>query len=110
MVTHPAAGSPSKTLVNAALYHIRDLSQINGVYRPGIVHRLIRTPGLLAIAKTTWRAFVAVQANRGQDGGKVLYRFGGRQGKEDQGVIDKPIARHKVDRKKCAWTKRAEKP
>ena len=56
MVTHPAAGSPSKTLVNAALYHIRDLSQINGVYRPGIVHRLDKdTSGLLAIAKTTWR-------------------------------------------------------
>ncbi len=52
MVVHPSAGHFSGTLVNALLYHIQDLSGINGVYRPGIVHRLdMDTSGLIAIAK-----------------------------------------------------------
>ena len=52
MVVHPSAGHHSGTLVNAILYHIKDLSGINGVYRPGIVHRIdMDTSGLIAIAK-----------------------------------------------------------
>ncbi|MCI5745449.1 MAG: RluA family pseudouridine synthase [Erysipelotrichaceae bacterium] len=52
MVVHPSAGHSSCTLVNALLYHIKDLSGINGVYRPGIVHRIDKdTSGLIAIAK-----------------------------------------------------------
>lgn len=52
MVVHPSAGHHSGTLVNALLYHIKDLSGINGVYRPGIVHRIdMDTSGLIAIAK-----------------------------------------------------------
>ena len=52
MVVHPAAGHPSGTLVNALLYHIKDLSGINGIIRPGIVHRLDKdTSGLLMVAK-----------------------------------------------------------
>lgn len=54
MVTHPAPGHNSGTLVNAIMYHIRDLSGINGELRPGIVHRLDKdTSGLIVIAKTT---------------------------------------------------------
>ena len=53
MVVHPSPGHHSNTLVNAIMYHIKDLSGINGVYRPGIVHRLdMDTSGLIAIAKT----------------------------------------------------------
>lgn len=52
MVVHPSAGHHNGTLVNALLYHIKDLSGINGVYRPGIVHRIdMDTSGLIAIAK-----------------------------------------------------------
>ena len=52
MVVHPAAGHASGTLVNAIMYHIKDLSSINGVIRPGIVHRIDKdTSGLLMIAK-----------------------------------------------------------
>ncbi len=52
MVVHPSAGHANGTLVNALLYHIHDLSGINGIYRPGIVHRLdMDTSGLIAIAK-----------------------------------------------------------
>ncbi|WP_019789668.1 pseudouridine synthase, partial [Streptococcus sobrinus] len=52
MVVHPSAGHSSGTLVNALLYHIKDLSTINGIVRPGIVHRIdMDTSGLLMIAK-----------------------------------------------------------
>ncbi|WP_269800465.1 pseudouridine synthase, partial [Haemophilus influenzae] len=52
MVVHPSAGHTSGTLVNALMYHIKDLSGINGVLRPGIVHRIDKdTSGLLMIAK-----------------------------------------------------------
>ena len=53
MVTHPAPGSPKDTLVNALLYNLDNLSDINGVIRPGIVHRLDKdTSGLIMVAKT----------------------------------------------------------
>lgn len=53
MVVHPSAGHPSGTMVNALMYHIKDLSSINGVVRPGIVHRIDKdTSGLLMVAKT----------------------------------------------------------
>lgn len=52
MVVHPSVGHTSGTLVNALMYHIKDLSSINGVIRPGIVHRIDKdTSGLLMIAK-----------------------------------------------------------
>ena len=52
MVVHPAPGTPDHTLVNALLYHCRDLSGIGGVLRPGIVHRIDKdTSGLLIVAK-----------------------------------------------------------
>lgn len=52
MVVHPSAGHPNHTLVNALLYHLKNLSTINGVFRPGIVHRLDKdTSGLLVVAK-----------------------------------------------------------
>lgn len=63
MVVHPSAGHYTHTLVNALLYHIKDLSGINGVYRPGIVHRLdMDTSGLICIAKNDYaHQFLAEQ-------------------------------------------------
>lgn len=52
MVVHPSAGHPNGTMVNALMYHVKDLSSINGVIRPGIVHRIDKdTSGLLMVAK-----------------------------------------------------------
>ncbi len=67
LVVHPGAGAPAGTLVNALLHHVRDLSGIGGVLRPGIVHRLDRgTSGLLLVAKddATHRALAAQFAAR----------------------------------------------
>ncbi|GAA3323200.1 hypothetical protein GCM10020331_046110 [Ectobacillus funiculus] len=56
MVVHPAPGHVTGTLVNGLMYHCQDLSGINGVMRPGIVHRIDKdTSGLLMVAKTIWR-------------------------------------------------------
>ena len=110
MVTLPAAGSPSKTLVNAALYHIRDLSQINGVYRPGIVHRLDKdTSGLLAIAKNDLAHLSLSKQIADRTAERYYIALVEGRVKEDQGVIDKPIARHKVDRKKMCVDEKGRK-
>ena len=104
LVVHPAAGHPDGTLVNALLYHCGDsLSGINGVLRPGIVHRIDRdTSGLIIAAKNDF-AHLAL-AEQLQD--HSLYReyeavcVGNL--KEDQGTVNAPIARHPTDRKKMA--------
>lgn len=104
MVVHPAAGHPDGTLVNALLYHCGDsLSGINGVLRPGIVHRIDRdTSGLLIAAKND-AAHLSLAA---QLEDHSLYReyhavaVGGFR--EDRGTVDAPIARHPIDRKKMA--------
>lgn len=104
LVVHPAPGHPDGTLVNALLYHCKEsLSGINGTLRPGIVHRIDRdTSGLLIAAKND-AAHLALAAQL-QD--HTLYReyeavvVGNL--KEDAGVIDAPIGRHKMDRKKMA--------
>ena len=104
MVVHPAAGHPAGTLVNAILYHCGDrLSGINGVLRPGIVHRIDRdTTGLLMIAKNdeAHRSLAAqLKAH------SVTRRYAAVvQGvfAEDEGVIDKPIGRDKANRLRMA--------
>ncbi len=103
MVVHPAPGNYSGTLVNALMYHAENLSSINGVIRPGIVHRIDKdTSGILMIAKdnqahnslahqlkekTTKRVYVAIVHGRL---------------KQDEGTVDAPIARHPKDRLKMA--------
>ena len=103
MVVHPAAGNEDGTLVNALLYHIHDLSGIGGEMRPGIVHRLDKdTSGLILIAKND-RAHIAMSEQFKSRSMEKHYRavaFGSF--KEDHGLIDAPIARHPVDRKKMA--------
>lgn len=103
MVVHPAAGNEDGTLVNALLYHVHDLSGIGGEMRPGIVHRLDKdTSGLILIAKND-RAHAALSAQFKERSMEKHYRavaFGNFR--EESGLIDAPIARHPVDRKKMA--------
>lgn len=106
MVVHPAAGHYSGTLVNALLYHCRDeLSGINGVMRPGIVHRIDRdTTGALVVCKTD-EAHTALAAQLKEHSITRRYRaivHGNLR--EEEGTIDAPVGRHPVDRKKMAVT------
>lgn len=101
MVVHPAPGSPNNTLVNALLFSLKSLSSINGVIRPGIVHRLDKdTSGLLVVAKTD-EAHVSLQRQIALKEAKRYYiaLVDGRMPKK-RGEINEPIERSKKDRKK----------
>ena len=100
MVTHPATGSPKGTLVNALMYNADKLSGINGVIRPGIVHRLDKdTSGLLVVAKNdaSHNSLASQIAERTAKRFYIALVFGNI--KEDSGIIDKPIARNPKNRK-----------
>jgi len=103
MVVHPAAGNEDRTLVNALLYHVQDLSGIGGEMRPGIVHRLDKdTSGLILIAKND-RAHAVLSDQFKERSMEKHYRavaFGNFP--QDNGLIDAPIARHPIDWKKMA--------
>lgn len=104
MVVHPAAGNYSGTLVNALMYHCGDsLSGINGVMRPGIVHRIDKnTSGLLMVAKND-NAHRQLASQIKEHSFKREYEavvYGNI--KEDSGTINLPIARHPVKRKQMA--------
>ncbi len=106
MVTHPAPGSPKDTLVNALLSNLDNLSDINGVIRPGIVHRLDKdTSGLIMVAKTN-KAHLSLS---GQIASKECHRnyIALVDGviKQDEGVIIANIDRNKKDRKLMAVTR-----
>jgi 23S rRNA pseudouridine1911/1915/1917 synthase len=104
LVVHPAPGHPDGTLVNALLYHCGDsLSGINGEKRPGIVHRIDRdTSGLIIVAKNDF-AHLALAAQLEDHSLSRIYACVVQGNlREDSGVIDAPIARHPVDRKKMA--------
>lgn len=104
MVVHPAAGNYDGTLVNALLYHCEgNLSAINGVIRPGIVHRIDKdTSGLLVAAKNNEaHAALAAQLKERKALRKYLMLVNGNI-KEDSGTVNKPIARSPGDRKKMA--------
>ncbi|MGI6700933.1 MAG: RluA family pseudouridine synthase [Christensenellales bacterium] len=106
MVTHPAPGALSGTLVNALLFHLKSLSSINGVVRPGIVHRLDKdTTGLIAVAKRD-DAHLSLQQQIAEKSAKRIYRalVDGVM-KNDSGVIEAPIARSMSDRKKMSVSK-----
>lgn len=111
MVVHPAAGNHTGTLVNALLYHCGDsLSGINGIARPGIVHRIDKdTSGLLMVAKND-RAHRALAAQIKEHSFLREYRtvvYGSLP--QDEATIDAPIGRHPVHRKKMAVTDRNSK-
>ncbi|MGT2910940.1 RluA family pseudouridine synthase [Streptococcus cameli] len=105
MVVHPSAGHTSGTLVNALLYHIKDLSGINGVMRPGIVHRIDKdTSGLLMIAKNDpAHAKLAEELKDKKSLRKYITIVHGNL-PNDRGVIEAPIGRSEKDRKKQAVT------
>lgn len=106
MVVHPAAGNPDGTLVNALLYHCKGrLSSINGVIRPGIVHRIDKfTSGLLMVAKTD-KAHNSLAEQIKQHSFTREYRAVcvGRF-KDKTGTVNAPIGRSKYDRKKMCVT------
>lgn len=102
MVVHPSAGHPNGTLVNALLAHT-PLSEINGVFRPGIVHRIDKdTSGLLMVAKTN-EAHDALSAQlKAKENLREYIALVHGNIEEDEGTIDAPIGRSKVDRMKQA--------
>ncbi len=111
MVVHPAAGNYSSTLVNALLYHCKDsLSGINGVIRPGIVHRIDKdTSGLLIVAKND-AAHISLAQQIKEHSFHRAYRavvYGNI--KEDSGTVHQPIGRSPKDRKKMAVTDKNSK-
>lgn len=103
MVVHPAKGSESGTLVNALLYHLDNLSGINGVVRPGIVHRLDKdTTGLLVVAKND-NAHVSLAGQIAQKTcRRVYWALVDGNPPSTGGTIDQPLDRSPKDRKKMA--------
>ena len=111
MVVHPAPGNPDKTLVNGLMYHCEGrLSGINGVIRPGIVHRIDKdTSGLLVVAKND-NAHNNLAAQIKAHSFKRVYKaviIGSFN--EPEGRIDLPIGRHHTNRKKMAVTSQNSK-
>lgn len=101
MVVHPAAGHIEGTLVNALLHHCGDLSGINGVIRPGIVHRIDKdTSGLLVAAKNDAAHLGLTAQWAGHNITRVYHALVHDVVAEDRGTIDAPIGRHPRDRKK----------
>lgn len=105
MTVHPANNVYSGTLVNALLYRIKDLSGINGVLRPGIVHRLDKdTSGLLVIAKND-KAHVELQRQiQCKQCRRIYVALCEGVIKEESGSVDQPIGRSRSDRKKMDVT------
>ena len=103
LTVHPAGGSYTDTLVNALLYHIKDLSGINGDIRPGIVHRLDKdTSGLMVVAKNDFAHVNLSQQIASKECRRIYYALTEGVFKEDSGIIDQPLFRSKTDRKKIA--------
>lgn len=112
MVVHPAPGNYTGTLVHALLYHCGDrLSGINGVIRPGIVHRIDKlTSGLLMVAKND-AAHIGLSAQiEAHTFTREYHAVCIGHMKDQSGTINAPIGRHPVDRKKMAVTYKNSKP
>ncbi|WP_105123366.1 RluA family pseudouridine synthase [Streptococcus suis] len=105
MVVHPSAGHTSGTLVNALLYHVKDLSGINGVLRPGIVHRIDKdTSGLLMIAKNDEAHTRLAEELKAKKSLRKYIAIVHGNLPNDRGMIEAPIGRSEKDRKKQAVT------
>ncbi len=104
MVVHPAAGHFSNTLVNALMYHCGDsLSGINGIMRPGIVHRIdMDTTGVLIACKNDFSHQSIAAQLKEHSITRRYYALACGNVREEEGVIDAPIGRHPIDRKKMA--------
>ena len=108
LVVHPAAGHQDDTLVNGLLYAMGDdLSGINGVLRPGIVHRIDKdTSGLLAVAKNDLAHTMLASQLKDHTMARTYEAIVCGSLKEDSGTVDAPIGRHPTDRKKMCVTPR----
>ena len=111
MVVHPAAGNYNGTLVNALLYHCgSSLSGINGVMRPGIVHRIDKdTSGLLIVAKNDFAHFSLAEQIKEHSFTREYEAIVYGNLKTDEGTVNAPIGRSQYDRKKMCVTEKNSK-
>jgi len=110
MVVHPAPGNYTGTLVNALLYHCDNLSGINGVIRPGIVHRIDKdTSGILVVAKNDYAHMKLGELFHEHDIKREYYALVEGVLKSDQGVVDKPLGRDPKTRVKMAIVKEGKR-
>ena len=108
MVVHPAPGHYTGTLVNAVMYHCGDeLSGINGVLRPGIVHRIDKdTTGVLVVCKTDQAHRSVAEQLKVHSITRVYRAIVHGVIREEEGTVDAPIGRHPTDRKRMAVNER----
>lgn len=105
LVVHPAVGNPTGTLVNGLMYHSKNLSKVNGEFRPGIVHRIDAfTTGLLVVAKNDYAHEFLARQLENKTTHRIYVALVWDVINEDTGTIDAPIGRDKKDRKKMAVT------
>lgn len=110
MVVHPAPGTEEHTLVNALMAHCTDLSGINGVLRPGIVHRIDKdTSGLLLVAKTDAAHHSLTEQLKEHSVTRIYQGIVCGMVAEPEGIVDCPIGRHPSERKKMAVTEKNSK-
>jgi 23S rRNA pseudouridine1911/1915/1917 synthase len=103
LVVHPAPGHPDGTLVNALLAHCQDLRGIGGVERPGIVHRLDRdTTGAMVVAKNDYAHQHLQQQLKEKTARREYWGIVHGSPRITSGIIDQPIGRHRIERKKMA--------
>ena len=112
MVVHPSAGHYTGTLVNAIMYHCKDsLSGINGVIRPGIVHRIdMDTTGSLIVWKNDEAHVDIAQQIKEHSVNRIYVGIVCGNVKDDEGTIKGSIGRHPIDRKKMAINEKNGKP
>jgi 23S rRNA pseudouridine1911/1915/1917 synthase len=103
IVVHPAAGRCHGTLVNALLHHCADLQGIGGERRPGIVHRLDKdTSGAMIVAKNDFAFYQLARQFKGRTVEKEYVALVWGKLSSEKGIIDRPIGRHRFDRKKMS--------
>lgn len=105
VVVHPSIGNTSGTLVNGLMYYGKNLSKVNGEFRPGIVHRIDKdTSGLLLVAKNDRAHAVLAEQLKNKTVNRKYVALVSGVINHDTGTIDAPIGRDKNDRKKMAVT------
>lgn len=110
LVVHPAPGHYTGTLVNGLMYHLKNLSSINGIMRPGIVHRLDKnTSGLMIVAKNDNAHNFLSECLKNHSIHRIYYAVAEGNIKQDSGTINAPLGRSEKDRKKRAVTAKNSK-
>jgi 23S rRNA pseudouridine1911/1915/1917 synthase len=110
MVVHPAGMVQSGTLVNALLFHVRDLQGVGGVLRPGIVHRLDKgTSGVMVVAKNDHAHEALVRQFQQREVQKIYLALVYGSMEKEEGVIAAPLGRHPTDRKRFSVRTRQPK-